>query len=100
MADKTRPQLRVENLIKHFPVRTGMWTRHAGVVHAVDGVSFDVHVGETLALVGESGCGKSTTGRLVLRLLEPTSGSVWFDDENIVALSENAMRSYRRAMQI
>ena len=94
------PQLRVENLVKHFPVRTGLFSRHAGVVHAVDGVSFEVGVGETLALVGESGCGKSTTGRLVLRLIEPTSGKVWFDGEDLFALPESAMRAHRRAMQI
>ena len=73
------PLLRVEALVKHFPVRRGLFGRATGAVRAVDGVSFDVAVGETLALVGESGCGKSTTGRLVLRLLEPTAGRVEFD---------------------
>jgi oligopeptide transport system ATP-binding protein len=94
------PLLRVENLVKHFPVRRGLFGRHAGVVHAVDGVSFDLAAGETVALVGESGCGKSTTGRLVLRLLEPTAGKVWFDGEDLFALDEEAMRARRRAMQI
>ena len=94
------PLLRVENLVKHFPIRKGFFSRASGAVRAVDGVSFEVAVGETLALVGESGCGKSTTGRLVLRLLEPTSGKVRFDGEDIVALPEAAMRRNRRAMQI
>ena len=94
------PLLRVEGLVKHFPVRRGPFARAAGAVRAVDGVSFDVVVGETLALVGESGCGKSTTGRLVLRLLEPTAGKTYFDGEDIYALPETAMRARRRAMQI
>ena len=92
--------LRAEHLVKHFPVG-GRWLgRPAGVVHAVDDVSFDLARGETLALVGESGCGKSTTGRLVLRLLEPTSGKVWFEGRDLFALDDRAMRSERRALQI
>ncbi len=94
------PLLRVENLAKHFPVRTGVFGRRTGVVHAVDGVSFDLAPGETLALVGESGCGKSTTGRLVLRLIEPTAGKVWFEGRDLFALDERALRGLRRAMQI
>ncbi len=94
------PLLRVEALVKHFPVRSRLFGRATGAVRAVDGVSFDVAVGETLALVGESGCGKSTTGRLVLRLLEPTAGHVYFDGDDIFALDESAMRAQRRAMQI
>ncbi|MEO8485776.1 MAG: dipeptide ABC transporter ATP-binding protein [Betaproteobacteria bacterium] len=94
------PLLRVDDLVKHFPVRRGLFSRASGAVRAVDGVSFDLAVGETLALVGESGCGKSTTGRLVLRLLEPTSGTVTFDGEDLTALPESAMRAHRRAMQI
>jgi len=94
------PLLRVENLVKHFPVRTGLFGRHAGAVHAVDGVSFEVAAGETLALVGESGCGKSTTGRLVLRLLAPTAGKVWFDGRDLFALGEEELRGLRRELQI
>ena len=85
-----KPLLRAERLVKHF----------SGGIQAVDGVSFEVHPGETFALVGESGCGKSTTGRLVLRLIEPTSGQVWFDGRELSALSERELRSLRREMQI
>jgi oligopeptide transport system ATP-binding protein len=92
--------LRVRDLVKHFPVRKGMFGRASGAVHAVDGISFELGAGETLALVGESGCGKSTAGRLVLRLLERTSGSVEFDGRDIFALDETAMRRLRREMQI
>jgi oligopeptide/dipeptide ABC transporter ATP-binding protein len=94
------PLLRVENLVKHFPVRRGLFGRQSGAVRAVDGISFDLAQGETLALVGESGCGKSTAGRLVLRLIDPTSGKVWFDGRDIFALNEGQMRSLRREMQI
>ena len=72
------PWLRVENLVKQFPVEKGLFGRGNAVVHAVDGLSFELAAGDTMALVGESGCGKSTAGRLVLRLLEATSGTVWF----------------------
>jgi oligopeptide transport system ATP-binding protein len=92
--------LRVENLVKHFAVRQGLLGRQTGAVRAVDGVSFEVGVGETLALVGESGCGKSTTGRLILRLLEPTSGAVHFDGADIFSLDAEALRARRRSMQI
>jgi peptide/nickel transport system ATP-binding protein/oligopeptide transport system ATP-binding protein len=84
-----------ENLQKHFPAEDG-----SGVVRAVDGVSFSVAAGETLAMVGESGCGKSTTGRLLLRLLEPTAGRVLFEGQDLVTLSPAAMRARRRDMQI
>jgi len=85
-----KPLLRAERLVKHF----------RGGIQAVDGVSFEVHSGETFALVGESGCGKSTTGRLVLRLLEPTSGQVWFDGRELSGLGERELRSLRREMQV
>jgi oligopeptide/dipeptide ABC transporter ATP-binding protein len=89
-----------DNLVKHFPVRRGLFGREHAFVHAVDGVSFSLRAGDTMALVGESGCGKSTVGRLVLRLLEPTSGRVVFDGEDISALPPGAMRAKRRELQI
>jgi oligopeptide/dipeptide ABC transporter ATP-binding protein len=96
----SEPLLRAEHLVKHFPVRTGLFGRAQGAVQAVDDISFEIFPGETLALVGESGCGKSTAGKLLLRLLEPTSGSVFFQGKNISTLDERAMRSLRREMQI
>jgi oligopeptide transport system ATP-binding protein len=96
----SEPLLRAENLVKHFPVRTGLFGRVRGAIQAVDDISFDIRPGETLALVGESGCGKSTAGKLLLRLLEPTSGTVFFQGRNIVSLSEREMRSLRREMQV
>ena len=96
----TAPLLRVRGLVKHFAVRRGLFGRADGAVRAVDGIDFELAVGETLALVGESGCGKSTTGRLVLRLLPPSAGTIEFDGVDLTALSENAMRVHRRAMQI
>jgi oligopeptide transport system ATP-binding protein len=94
------PLLRVDNLVKHFPVQTSLFGRDAAVVHAVDGVSFNLNAGDTMALVGESGCGKSTIGRLVLRLLEATSGKVWFDGEDLTGLAPAALRARRRDMQM
>jgi oligopeptide/dipeptide ABC transporter ATP-binding protein len=92
--------LRVGKLVKHFPVRNGIFGRKSGAVRAVDGIDFEVGEGETLALVGESGCGKSTTGRLVLRLLEPTAGSIEFEGEDLLALDPERLRARRRALQI
>jgi len=96
----TEPLLRVRELVKRFPVKGGLLSREVARVHAVDGVSFDLTEGETLGLVGESGCGKSTTGRCVLRLIEPTSGEVWFKGENVTALEPRALRRLARDMQI
>ncbi len=92
--------LQVRDLAKHFPVRRGVLQRVAGHVKAVDGVSFDLAQGETLAVVGESGCGKSTLGRLVLRLIEPTAGSVCWKGQDIFALPPEQLRRLRREMQI
>ena len=92
--------LAVEGLAKHFPVRRGLLGRVDGQVHAVDGVSFDIGPGETLGLVGESGCGKSTVGRTVLRLLQPTAGRIRLDGVDITDLDRTAMRDHRRRMQI
>jgi oligopeptide transport system ATP-binding protein len=92
--------LRVQNLKKYFPIRGGLFSREVARVHAVDDVSFDIQPGETLGLVGESGCGKSTTGRTILRLIEPTAGEVWFEDRNVTALDKRALRQIRKEMQI
>ena len=94
------PGLTVRNLVKHFPITRGLFRRHTGTVKAVDGISFDVAPGETLGLVGESGCGKTTAGRSILRLIEPTSGEVRFDGQDVLALSGEALRALRRKMQI
>jgi oligopeptide/dipeptide ABC transporter ATP-binding protein len=92
--------LKVSDLKKHFPVRRGLLQRAVAQVKAVDGVSFRLAAGETLCLVGESGCGKSTVGRLILRLIDATSGSIVFKGENITALPREAMRSRRQGLQI
>ena len=94
------PLLSVRDLAVHFPVRGGFLGRPIGAVRAVDGVGFDVYPGETLALVGESGCGKTTTGRAVLRLIEATRGSIHFDGQDVRALGSEALRRLRRQMQI
>jgi oligopeptide/dipeptide ABC transporter ATP-binding protein len=96
----TRTLLEVDGLVKHFPVRRGLFGRVHGAVRAVDGVSFTLAAGQTLGVVGESGCGKSTLGRLVLRLIEPSAGSVHFDGADLGLLDGPALRQRRRAMQI
>jgi len=92
--------LHVEDLVMHFPIYRGVFQRQVGAVHAVDGVSFDVHKGETLGLVGESGCGKTTTGRTILQLYKPTSGNVYFDNTDLVTLHKEEMRWMRRQIQM
>jgi oligopeptide transport system ATP-binding protein len=106
MADAPRPDLEsgvlleVRDLVKHYPVSAGLFGRHVGVVRAVDGVSFTIRQGETLGLVGESGCGKTTTGRCILQLERPTSGSVRFEGQELTTLGPEALRSVRRRMQV
>jgi ABC-type oligopeptide transport system ATPase subunit len=95
-----RSLVEIRELTKLFPIRRGILRRHAGDVRAVDGVSLDIYRGETLALVGESGSGKSTLGRLILRLVEPTSGSIRFDGMDVLALGREPLRKVRRRMQI
>jgi oligopeptide/dipeptide ABC transporter ATP-binding protein len=92
--------LDVRDLKKHFPIRKGLLQRAAGTVFAVDGVSFSIAKGETLGLVGESGCGKSTVGRTILRLIEPTDGTIKIDGHDITHLGKSELRPYRRQMQI
>jgi peptide/nickel transport system ATP-binding protein/oligopeptide transport system ATP-binding protein len=92
--------LEVEGLVKHFPVKGGAFGSISGHVRAVDGLDFEVKEGETLALVGESGCGKSTVGRLVLRLIEPSAGTVRFEGEDLLALDSDQMRARRRRLQV
>lgn len=94
------PLLEVRGLAKTFPVRAGALQRVVGEVRAVDGVDFEIRAGETLGLVGESGCGKTTVGRLILRLIEPTGGSVTFEGTDITKLSGSQLKSYRRKAQI
>ncbi|MBC7610664.1 MAG: ABC transporter ATP-binding protein [Polaromonas sp.] len=95
-----QPLLAVRNLVKHFPVRDPLWVRPRRAVHAVDGVSFEVAKGETLGVVGESGCGKSTTARLIARLLTPDSGSLVFDGEGVGEFSGLSLSDYRRSLQM
>ena len=99
-AAMSEPLLRVKHLVKHFPVKGGLFGRQVDKVHAVDGVSFDLAKGETLGVVGESGCGKSTTGRCILRLIEPTSGEVWFEGKNVTGMDREGLRATSRDMQI
>ncbi len=104
-AERTRPAdgeplLEVENLGKHFPVTAGLLRRQVAAVKAVDGVSFSVRKGETLGLVGESGCGKSTTGRMIMRLLDPSFGKITFEGQDITGMSQGRLRPLRRDLQM
>ena len=92
--------LKVDNLVKHFPIRSGFLRRVVGQVRAVDNVSFSIQRGETLGLVGESGCGKTTVGRTLLRLIPATSGSVRFEGQEVLKASRSQTKSLRRQMQI
>jgi oligopeptide transport system ATP-binding protein len=96
----SEPLLRVNELVKNFPIKGGILGGTVEQVHAVDHVSFELAAGETLGLVGESGCGKSTTGRCILRLLEPTSGEVWFGGRNVTTLDHRDLTALRRDIQI
>jgi oligopeptide transport system ATP-binding protein len=98
--NNTETLLKVEDLKMHFPIYRGVLQRQVGAVHAVDGVSFDVMRGETLGLVGESGCGKSTTGRAILQLYKPTAGNVIFEGVDLVSLKREEMRLTRRKIQM
>src|SRR5438477_1209309 len=94
------PLVAIDSLKKYFPIRKGLLQREVGHVHAVDDVTFSVQEGETLGLVGESGCGKSTLGRTIVRLLEPTEGSVLFEGRDISKLGPRSLRPLRREMQM
>ena len=96
----TEPLLKVKDLVKYFSIKGGILAREVDRVHAVDGVSFEVGRGETLGLVGESGCGKSTTGRCVLRLIQPTAGEIWFEGRDVTNIDGETLRALCRDMQI
>ena len=92
--------LKVDGLVKHFPITRGIFRKQVGTVKAVDGISFDIKERETLGLVGESGCGKSTTGRLILQLLQATSGKVFFKEQELTTISRTDLRKKRPQMQM
>ena len=98
--DQTDVVLRVENLVKHYPIKSGVFGCANATVHAVEGVSFELHRGETLGIVGESGCGKSTAGKCILRLTDPTSGEVMLDGKDFTKLSESALKDARQKMKL
>src|SRR5262245_40861008 len=100
MADAAPAVLEVEGRSKHFPVRKGLLRRAVGYVSADDDVSFTIGAGEALGLVGESGCGKTTVGRTILRLIEPTAGTIRIDGHDVTHLGKLELRPYRRQMQI
>lgn len=100
MENEKQVLLKVDNLVKHFPIYRGVIQRQVGAVRAVDGVSFDVYKGETMGLVGESGCGKSTTGRTILQLYNPTAGSVRFEGVDLAKLKGEELRKMRRKIQM
>src|SRR5215467_7674191 len=100
MPDATEPLLSVRNLKKYFPIRKGVFSRVAAHVKAVDDISFDINKGETFGLVGESGCGKTTAGRAILRLLEPDAGAIRFDGIDLMSLGKQELQRKRRDMQI
>ena len=100
MSETGQQVLSVRNLKKYFDVRSGVLARKTGQVYAVDGVSFDIAAGETLGLVGESGCGKSTVGRVIMRLLDPTAGEIHLKGDDISTISKSDVRAYRREMQM
>lgn len=100
MGENNKPLLRVKHLTKHFPIKKGFFNKTVGYVQAVSDISFDIHPGEIVGLVGESGCGKSTTGRCILRLLNPSSGEVVYKEKNIFDNSKEQLHFLRRQMQI
>ena len=100
MTNSNEILVKVEDLKMYFPIYSGVFQRKVGDVKAVDGVSFDVYKGETLGLVGESGCGKTTTGRTIIQLYKPTAGHVWFEGKDLATLKPEAMRQVRQNVQM
>src|SRR5699024_2039075 len=92
--------LTVDNLQKHFPIKGGLLKRTVGHIKAVDGISFDLAVGETLGIVGESGCGKSTTGKMIAKIMEPTGGTITFEGNDITQLKGRALKRFRQEVQM